>query len=175
MNLFITGRPGVGKTTLIRSVIAKLGRSCEGFYTREIRNQSTGRVGFEIVTLDGKTALLAHIARRTTHRVGKYFVQIENIDRIIVPCLEAAIARAEVIVIDEIGKMELFSDRFQQVVLAALDAPGHVLGTIALADLPFIQAIKARPDVDIIELSRENYNQVFRDIVARFKPLPSPL
>lgn len=167
MNLLITGQPGVGKTTLIQKVVAELGRRCRGFFTREIRDDRGGRRGFEIVTLDGKTALLAHVDRRTPLRLGKYFVQLENIDRVVVPCLEAAIAEAELIIIDEIGKMELFSRQFQQAVLQALDAPAPVLGSITQADLPFVRRIKSRPDVELITLQLNNRQQVYGEILAK--------
>ncbi|MDZ7336027.1 MAG: NTPase [candidate division KSB1 bacterium] len=167
MNLLITGQPGVGKTTLIQRVVAEVGRSCQGFYTQEIRSRSGGRVGFEIVTLDGRRALLAHVDRRTPQRVGRYFVQLENIDHVIVPCLEAAIASAELIVIDEIGKMELFSVQFQQVVLRALEAPQPVLGSITLADLPFVRRVKSRADVQLIALRPDNRELVYQEILKR--------
>ncbi len=169
MNILITGQPGVGKTTLIQKVVADLGRRCQGFYTREIQENRSGRVGFEIVTLDGKRSLLAHVARITPQRLGKYFVQLENIDRVIIPCLEEAIAGAELVVIDEIGKMELFSRGFQEVVLRALDAPVPVLGSITLADLPLVRQLKARPDVTILTLRPDNRQQLYQEILARLK------
>ena len=75
MNILITGKPGVGKTTLIQKIVEKVDLSCQGFYTREIRDHQENRIGFEIVTLDRKTALLAHVDHLTPHRLGKYFVQ----------------------------------------------------------------------------------------------------
>lgn len=161
MNILITGKPGVGKTTLIQSVVAKVKLSCQGFYTRELRINSKNRVGFEIVTLDGKKALLAHVDHLTPHRLGKYFVNVDNINRVIVPCLEQAIAQAQVIIIDEIGKMELFSPLFRQAVLKALAAPKSVLGTITLAELPLIKAIKSRPDVIVVKLRPDNRKEIY--------------
>jgi len=165
MNILITGKPGVGKTTLIQNVVAKVKLSCQGFYTREIRIDQESRVGFEIVTLDGKTALLAHVDHLTPHRLGKYFVNVDNINHIIVPCIDNAIKQAQVIIIDEIGRMELFSPQFQQIMLKALDSPKSVLGTITLANLPFVKKIKARPDVILVGLRHDNRQEVYRYIV----------
>ena len=165
MNILITGKPGGGKTTLIQKIVAKIALSCQGFYTREIRDNQENRLGFEIITLDGKTALLAHVDQLTSHRLGKYFVNVNNINRVIVPCIENAIDQAQVIIIDEIGKMELFSPQFQQVVLQALASPKKVLGTITMANLPFIKKIKSRPDVMLVKLREDNRNEVHQCIV----------
>ena len=165
MNILITGKPGVGKTTLIQKIVAKVALSCQGFYTREIRDNQENRLGFEIITLDGKTALLAHVEQLTSHRLGKYFVNVDNINRVIVPCIEHAIHQAQIIIIDEIGKMELFSSQFQQVVLQALASPKKVLGTIMLAKLPFINKIKSRSDVMLVKLRQDNRKEVPQYIV----------
>ena len=69
MNILITGKPGVGKTTLIQKVLDNVELTCQGFYTREIRADQGNRLGFEIVTLDGKTALLAHSQHLSPYRV----------------------------------------------------------------------------------------------------------
>jgi len=165
MNILITGKPGAGKTTLIQKVVEKVKLPCHGFFTREIRINQGNRVGFEIITLDGKTALLAHVDRLTPHRMGKYFVNVDNINQVIVPCIESALAQARLIIIDEIGKMELFSPQFRQVVLKALASPQKVLGTITQAKLPIIKQIKARPDVIIVGLRRDNQKEVYQYIV----------
>ena len=165
MNILITGKPGVGKTTLIQKVVEKIELSCQGFYTREIRSNANRRLGFEIVTLDGKIALLAHVDHLTPHRLGKYFVNVDNINRVIVPCIENAIEQAELIIIDEIGKMELFSSLFRQVVFKALASPKKVLGTVTMANLLFVKKIKSRPDVILVELRRDNQREVYQYIV----------
>lgn len=165
MNILITGKPGVGKTTLIQKVVEKIELPFQGFYTRELRDNQDRRVGFEIVTLDGKTALLAHVGHLTPHRLGKYFVNVENINHVIVPHLEQSLERAQVIIIDEIGKMELFSPLFRQVVLKMLASPKKVLGTITMANLPIIKRIKSRSDVFLVELHQHNQREVFQFIV----------
>jgi nucleoside-triphosphatase len=165
MNILITGKPGVGKTTLIQKIVEKVELSCQGFYTREIRDQQENRVGFEIITLDGTTALLAHVEHLTPHRLGKYFVNVDNINRVIVPCIEHAIDQAQVIIIDEIGKMELFSSLFRKSVLKALASPKKVLGTITMAKLPITKKIKSRPDVILVKLKRDNQKEVYQYIL----------
>ena len=104
----LTGSPGAGKTSIIREAIAAIRASAGGFYTQEIRAGGT-RQGFKIITLEGKDAVLSHVSFSSPHRVSKYGVDIETLDRIGVTALSQAIENNDVIVIDEIGKMELFS------------------------------------------------------------------
>jgi len=165
MNILITGKPGVGKTTLIQKIVTKSGLLYQGFYTREIRQTVEKRVGFEIVTFDGRTALLAHSGYLTPYRVGKYFVNIDNINRVIVPCLEDAIEHAQLIIIDEIGKMELLSPYFRKSILKALACPKPVLGTITLAKMPIVNKIKSRTDVYLLDLKRNNQKEIYQLIM----------
>jgi len=164
MTILITGKPGVGKTTLIQKVMQKVELSCQGFYTQEIRSTDS-RLGFEIVTLDGKIALLAHVDHLTPYRLGKYFVNMNNINRVIVPCIENAIEQAELILIDEIGKMELLSALFQKVVLKAVASPKKVLGTITMANLPIVKKIQSQPDVILVKLKSDNRTEIYHYIL----------
>jgi nucleoside-triphosphatase len=159
----LTGRPGTGKTTVIRQAIAGSEISAGGFYTEEIRISGI-RQGFRIVTIDGRDATLAHVDSPSRYRVSKYGVDIANLDNIGVAAIERAIRESDLIVIDEIGKMELFSPRFQDAVLKAVDSDKKVLGTIMLNPHPFADAIKHRPDVKVFELTRINHQQVLEEI-----------
>ena len=164
----LTGRPGCGKTTLIRRLVEDLGVAAGGFYTEEIRRGSR-REGFALVTLDGRTTTLASVHSHSHHKVNKYGVDLEAIDGVGVPAIERATAEAALIVIDEIGKMELFSNRFRQAVLSALESGKPVLGSIMLAPHPWANAVKARPEVEVILLTEANRSQVQRDLLARFR------
>jgi len=164
----LTGRPGCGKTTLIRRLVEGLGVPAGGFYTEEIRRGSR-REGFALVTLDGRTATLASVHSPSRHRVSKYGVDLESIDEVGVPAIERATAEAALVVIDEIGKMELFSNRFRQAVLSALESGKPILGSIMLAPHPWADAIKARPEVEVILLTEVNRSQVQTDLLARLR------
>jgi nucleoside-triphosphatase len=125
MNVLLTGKPGVGKTTIIKKVVE--GReNAGGFYTEEIRDRY--RKGFKIMTLDGEEGILAHVDIKNRRTVGKYGVNTPDIDAIAVKSVEESLDR-EIIVIDEIGKMELYSEKFRDILGKALDT-GNVLGTI---------------------------------------------
>jgi len=159
----LTGRPGTGKTSLVRQEVAELREKAGGFYTEEIRVQGT-RLGFRLITLDGQEAVLAHVDFHSRYRVGKYGVDINVMDKVGVPALAEAIRERAVIVIDEIGKMELFSDRFREVVLQALQSGKRVIGTIMLNPQPWADEVKRQPQVRLVEVTRTNYNRVLADI-----------
>jgi len=86
----LTGRPGTGKTRLIKEAIAGVGNKAGGFYTEEIRSSGGVRLGFRLVTLDGQSAILAHVNIQSRYRVGKYGVDIESLDRVGIPALQRA-------------------------------------------------------------------------------------
>ncbi len=164
-NVLLTGAPGVGKTTLIRRVVERLDRPAGGFYTQEVREKGR-RVGFLLVTLEGQQAILAHVTIASRQRVGLYGVDVAALDRIGVPAIRQAIQAEAVVVIDEIGKMELFSEAFREAVLEALDSPNPVLGTIMQRQHPWADAIKARTDVQVIQVTRQNRDRLVDRLVA---------
>lgn len=154
MNILITGRPGVGKTTLIHKVIQDR-QNVKGFFTKEIREKGK-RVGFAIETIDGKKGVLAHINVKSPHRVSKYKVNLKDIEDICVPSIDT---ESDLIVIDEIGKMELYSEQFKQKVMHALDT-GCVIATIMERPHPFTDTIKRRNDVTLFTVTEENRNSL---------------
>lgn len=164
----LTGRPGCGKTTLIRRLAEGVGVPVGGFYTEEIRRGGR-REGFGLITLDGQTTTLASVHSPSRQRVSKYGVNVEAVDGVGAPAIERATAGAALVVIDEIGKMELFSNRFRQAVLSALESGKPVLGSIMLAPNPWANAIKARPEVEVILLTEANRSQVQGNLLAKLR------
>jgi nucleoside-triphosphatase len=165
-NIVLTGAPRIGKTTIIRTVIKDIKRGCAGFYTEEMR-KSNQRVGFRLITLDNKDCILSHKNIKSRHRVGKYGVNLECIGRVGVASILEGIQAKKVVIIDEIGKMELFSKDFRDVVMKALDSGSHVLGTILFRPHPFCDTIKKRGDVEIIEVTEENRNSLSAIIIDK--------
>lgn len=165
-NILLTGRPGVGKTTLIKRVIHGWEGKIGGFYTEEIR-QGGSRVGFKIRSIAGEEAVLAHVDCRSPFRVSRYGVNVEAFERVGVAAIEHAIAEGALIVMDELGRMELFSERFQRAALRALDSPRSVLGVLQDRHTPFLDAIRARDDVEIIPVTPQNRDGLVKVVQER--------
>lgn len=165
--ILITGRPGIGKTTVVERALAALAPVvAEGFITKEMRDSSGARFGFEIVSLDGRSALLAQIGLRSPHRVGRYGVSLEAIESVAVPTITSAIQHADLIVMDEIGKMELLSAHFRAAVLRALRAHKPVLATISSRPHPFTDMLKQREDITLVEVTKSTRDHLPGQICA---------
>ncbi len=156
--ILLTGRPGVGKTTVIRRALELIGPvEAAGFYTEEVRAKGR-RVGFDVVTLDGRRGALAR-AGGGGPRVGRYGVDVDCFERLGVAALESGLAGgAELLVVDEIGKMELFSERFVAMLERVFDRDGgwSVLGTVMRARHPKVEWLWERSDVEILEVTEGN-------------------
>lgn len=163
--ILLTGAPGSGKTTVIRRVLTQLDGPVGGFYTQEIRAHGE-RQGFEIITLDGRRDTLAHVNLRGRKRVGRYGVDVAALDTLAVTAIEKAIAAGGIVVIDEIGPMEILSERFRHAVLEALHSEAQVLGTIVLRGLAFADQIKAMPGVTLLQVRRESQEALVAQILG---------
>src|SRR5436309_6653013 len=168
--VLLTGRPGCGKTTLIKRVVNELASPAGGFYTEEIR-QRGGRVGFKIITLGGEEAVLAHVDFNTKQRVGKYGLDLRVLESIGTEAICMAVRSRHLVVIDEIGPMEIKSRIFCDAVNEALDSPdvSGILGTITARSFPFTNAIKKRHDVTLIEVRPNNREQLALELSGKFK------
>lgn len=160
---FLTGAPSSGKTTVIKKLIKLLPMSIQGFYTEEERIDGK-RMGFLMHALDGKQGYLAHQDIISERSIRRYGVSIKNIDEIAVQAIMPK--KNHVIIIDEIGKMECFSDNFMEAAKAALDAPNIVVGTITLGGTDFILEVKQRSDVEIVEVTLDN-RELLPEILAK--------
>lgn len=168
---FITGRPGMGKTTVLLRAAAALkakGYRVMGMISREAREEGN-RVGFEIVDLStGQRGWLAHVNQPVGPQVSKYRVNLEDLNNIGAKSIRDAVTNAQIIIIDEIGPMELFSPHFKGAVSEALNSHRAVLGTIHFrARDPLIQIIKAREDAEIFEVNYENRQSLHNLIIDR--------
>ena len=168
--LLLTGRPGIGKTTVIKIVMELLGERAGGFYTEEIRGPG-GRKGFRLVTLDGQEAVMAHVNLRGQGRprVSRYGVDVGAIDRVGVTALCRAMAENEVVIVDEIGKMELFSGQFRDVVLQAVSGHRPMIATVMSKPYPWVDALKALPQVTVWEVTVENRERMAEQVIEWLK------
>jgi nucleoside-triphosphatase len=168
--VLLIGRPGCGKTTLIKRIVNNLPRGAGGFYTEEIRDHSM-RAGFKIVTLNGEEVVFAYVDFKSPDRLGKYGLDLSALERIGVGAVRQAIQARRLVVIDEIGPMEIRSPIFREAVNETLDSELPVLATIFARSLPFTDAIKSRPDVTLIEVRPDNREQLASELSDRIQAL----
>ena len=160
--ILLTGPPGCGKTTAVMRIIENFDqKKMSGFYTQEIR-RGGNREGFKWKCLDGREGTLAHIDIKGRARVRRYGVDIESFEKSAVPALEAD---AELIVIDEIGKMECFSEKFAAAVRKLFESDKAVLATVALKGGGLISEVKEFPNVKIFNFSRQNRDEAVSEII----------
>jgi nucleoside-triphosphatase len=162
--ILLEGRPGSGKTTLARRIVAGLREHdipVTGFTTEEMR-EAGGRVGFAIETVEGERGTLAHVDFAGPPRVGKYGVDLDELERLALPALQVSDA---LFVIDELGKMELASEPFRAAVDELFASPAAVVATVHVFRHPFTDALKARADVERLQVTPANRNDLARVMV----------
>jgi len=148
-------------------MVKELAQPAGGFYTEEIRERGL-RLGFKIVTLDGKEDVFAHVNFKTQERLGKYGLDLSPLETIGIEAVRKAVRARELTVIDEIGPMEIRSAIFREVVNDALNSGAPLLGTITARPFPFTDAIKKRRDVTLIEIRGDNREQLVSELLDHF-------
>ncbi len=171
-NVLVTGRPGSGKTTLVLEVVRRVvaaGFKAGGFVTEEMR-EGPSRVGFRVRGLEGGVAVLAHVGRRGGPRVGKYGVDTEAFEKVAFASLNSAYEAVDLLVIDEIGRMELCSHSFRALLPALFDSRLPLLATVHAKRDPLTRDLLARDDVCLYTLSVSNRDEcagvVYEKIMA---------
>ena len=162
--ILLTGPPGCGKTTAIMKIVAHL--ACEravGFYTQEIRENNT-RKGFSWNRLDGTAGVLAHVDIKGRFKVGRYGVDVAGFEEAVVPVLDIEQTDAELFVIDEIGRMECFSEKFVAAVRRLFASDKSVLATVARKGGGLISEVKSFPGARLFNLTRENRDKTVAEV-----------
>lgn len=176
-NVFITGRPGIGKTTALLKAVELLDVKVHGFITREIREGRT-RVGFRIEDTEGNRAVMAHVdfSVRTRARpegafprVGKYGVDVGAVEAIGVRALQEALQQRTPVIIDEVGKMELASAAFVETLLEVVASELPVLGTLHMRTDRTTQRIREREDTEIIQITAANRDELPERLAAMLR------
>jgi nucleoside-triphosphatase len=166
--LLVEARPGAGKTTALdrlSRLLREAGVPCRGFLTREIR-EGRHRVGFEIETLDGERGLLAHVSLAGPPRVGRYGVDLEAFERVALPELDG-LPKNCVLLLDELGKMELASARFREAVAALFEQPVPIVASVQVSRNPLTDGLKQRPDVETLRLTAANRDRLPAELAER--------
>ena len=164
-NILLTGKPRSGKTTLLRKIIAQLPHKV-GLVTNEIRKDDV-RVGFEIETYAGGRAVLAHIDFDKSLSVGKYGLNLDNLNKLLP---SVANFKNEILYLDEIGQMELQSQDFVLLAKKYLDAENICLATLtSVYEDDFTKEVRERDDVTIYEITEQNRDELYEEILSKLK------
>jgi nucleoside-triphosphatase len=164
VRVLLEGRPGSGKTTVARRLVDLLrsrGVEIAGFTTEEIR-EGRRRGGFAVESVEGARAVLAHVDLPGPPRVGRYGVDLEAFERVALPALEDL---AEVVVIDELGKMELASARFRDAVASLLGREVAIVATVHVFRHPFTDRLKRQ--LEVIRVRRSNRDGLPGELAER--------
>jgi nucleoside-triphosphatase len=156
----LTGSPGVGKTSALLRIVESLkakGYNVGGMVSREVR-AGPDRVGFEILNVNtGEKGWLAHVSQNEGPQVGRYRVNINDLENIGAEAITSAVKESEVIVIDEIGPMELHSKKFKEAVFMAAESQNLLIGVVHWkATDSFLTRIKHREDAEVLVVTVEN-------------------
>ncbi|MFQ5816012.1 MAG: NTPase, partial [Candidatus Hydrothermarchaeaceae archaeon] len=170
MKVLVTGKPGCGKTTLCERLVKVLkfeGRKVGGVVSKEIRKNGV-RMGFKLIDVaTGREGVLAHVSGRGPE-VGKYKVNLRDLEDIGAGSIERAIQKGMLVVIDEIGPMELHSRRFIDTVERAFESELDILATIHYRSRhPLVERLKYMPGVELLVLDQRNRDEVFEGIAGR--------
>ncbi len=169
----LSGLPGVGKTTTLLKTIEILeeeGFVVGGMVTEELREDGK-RMGFYVLDwMTKEKKVFAHKDFESRFRIGKYGVDIAILEEVGITALQRAMEKADVIVIDEVGKMEVGSKKFVQTVRDILEMDKHLIMTLhKKSRTPLLQEIRRRDDIRMLEVTPINRNLLPFKIVQLIK------
>ncbi|MEN3203318.1 MAG: nucleoside-triphosphatase [Atribacterota bacterium] len=168
LRIVISGRPGVGKTTLVRQVHECFPKLFRGFYTEEVREKGI-RMGFRIVTLSGRTGTLAARGASSPFRVGEYAVFVQEFENTAIPELEEALKFRTPCLIDELGKMEFFSQRFMEILKPLWEKVPLLLATTRFPAIPQVKEFLTQEETVLLFLTPQNREEVFTRVVQKIQ------
>jgi nucleoside-triphosphatase len=164
--LLLEGRPGIGKTTVARCLVALLLERAVpvgGFTTAELRTGGR-REGFVVEAVSGTQEVLAHVGLPGPPRVGRYGVDLTAFERVALPALHIP-RTGGVVVVDELGKMELASAAFCEAVVELLGRDVAVVATVHLARHRLTDALRRRPDIRLVGVTEATRDALPRQLM----------
>ncbi len=167
-NIFITGPPGIGKTSLIKRLIKDLSPLIvRGFFKEEIIENNVCK-GFRVVTLELRDQILGHVYIEGPHRMSGFGINIEGFEQLVLPQLKIA-KEVDLYIIDEIGRMECLSRKFCEQVKQILNSPIPLIATLAGSEIPEIFRLKNRKDVSVLQVTPKNKDDLWKNVLLELE------
>lgn len=154
-NILIDGLPRVGKTTAVQRVLSLAKVRCGGFFSAAVSKQFY--TNFRLVSVQGPhRSVSSQELLRRFDIPGVIGFNLEDLENFGVPAVLHALETCDVVVIDQLGTLEVSSEKFRRVVDRVLNSDKVCLATVTSSNVPYIEAIRKRPDVSIYEINRSN-------------------
>ena len=167
MKLSLTGKPKSGKTTAVVKLIDYLKRNgikVGGLYTVEVKKDDK-RIGFDMVDIvTGNYGILARSDKESKIKIGKYDVKVENLEKVGVSALRNGLKDCQVIIVDEVGPMELKSKLFKETVRQILSSDKSSVFTVHYKSKDdLVQEIKTKSK--LYEMTTDNRKKIVLDLL----------
>ena len=174
-NYFIVGLPKIGKTTLVKNIVNSYKDIVTGFYTEEILKNGC-RIGFKIINTIGEEAIFAlkhseikssEVYCGTIKHYKKYDIFIDNLEKVGIDYLEKQFDNdKKIFFVDEVGSMELLSEKFCNFIVKLLNSNKKVFMTLRAKTNVFIEDIKKISFSKIVVLEKNNFDKVYKELVS---------
>ena len=166
----LTGEPAVGKSTALSRILLDIrtaGFAPGGVVAREIRSHGE-REGFQIIDISSdESEILADVKGVTGPRVGKYHVSLKALSGLGVSALLRAKQRSDLVVVDEVGPMELLSPEFRRAIQSSVLEPSEKPAICVVHKRfqdPLIEELRASHDAIEQEITFENRNELPQEL-----------
>jgi nucleoside-triphosphatase len=155
-NLFLISKRWPGRLHVVHRLLPHLKNfSLEGLYTEDIIEQRR-RVGYRVVKLNGKSRILAKEDFPFPKRVGRFYVDMQTLEEFINPTIENALKHADILLLGQIGRIEILSPQFRKLILDVLDSRLKFITTLPNYPVKFLSELRNRSDVCLVEITRDN-------------------
>lgn len=171
--LLLTAKPRTGKSTTIKKIVNKIGKeNCIGLYSEEIIEDGE-RIGFQVVTLSGRIEVFAHVNIISDVRIGRYGIDVTIMEEVFLAELNLACSNEDdrLIVIDEIGLMQISSLKIREQLLQLAECDKPIVGTIFSDPNPWMDEYKLHKNIRLVQLTEDNRDGLVDEIVDNIIPM----
>lgn len=165
--LLLTAKPRMGKSIIIKKIINKVGsNNCIGFYSEEIKEDGE-RIGFQVISLSGRREVFAHVDFISDVRIGRYGIDVKIMEEVLLSELNLACSNEDdrLIVIDEIGLMQISSLKIREQLLHLAESNKTIIGTIFSDPHPWIDEYKLHKNIRLIQVTEDNRDGIVDELI----------